>query len=141
MFIGLAQLDSTRALALTNCVCLVPAILLALSRKKEDKYLWLKLGMDVFAILAQLSGALVWPIMDVAGPGTMEFPWAIPVGLVLTSFGWWECYVEEKSQVIIWTIDLSRPAVLKPKIRGSTNFLYWVWANSYACLFFYPSMD
>jgi hypothetical protein len=39
-------------------------VLLMLSRSKDDKHLWMKLSIDAVAILAQLSGALVWPIMQ-----------------------------------------------------------------------------
>ena len=59
------------------------------------------MGIDIVAILIQLSGALVWPIMDYVGDGprTMQFPWAIPLGLFLTSFGWWECFLDRKADV------------------------------------------
>ena len=58
--------------------------------------------MDVVAVLCQLSGALVWPILQWIGyydKGRTEVAWAIPVGLILTSFGWWECYVTEDSDL------------------------------------------
>ena len=35
-----------------------------MSRSKSDKMLWLKLSLDALALLAQLSGALVWPILQ-----------------------------------------------------------------------------
>ena len=37
VFLALPQLDSTHALALTNCVAVVPGILLAMSRSSKDK--------------------------------------------------------------------------------------------------------
>ena len=41
-----------------------------LSRSKGEKMLWVKLPMDAFALLAQLSGALVWPILQWTLPET-----------------------------------------------------------------------
>ena len=41
-----------------------------LSRSKNEKMLWVKLPMDAFALLAQLSGALVWPILQWTLPET-----------------------------------------------------------------------
>ena len=35
-----------------------------LSRSKGEKMLWVKLPLDGFALLAQLSGALVWPLLQ-----------------------------------------------------------------------------
>ena len=30
-----------------------------------------------------------------------NYPWALPVGLFLASFGWWESFVSEKAKVSI----------------------------------------
>ena len=53
--------------------------------------------MDVLAVVAQLSGALVWPLLQETGTSqaqqSMRYPWAVPVGLILASFGWWEAFV------------------------------------------------
>ena len=43
---------------------IIPGLLLMLSRSKGEKMLWVKLPLDAFALLAQLSGALVWPILQ-----------------------------------------------------------------------------
>ena len=43
-FHGLAQLDSSHALALTHCVCLVPAILLMMCRATDGQR-GLKMGI------------------------------------------------------------------------------------------------
>ena len=49
---------------------LISGLLLMLSRSKNEKMLWVKLPMDAFALLAQLSGALVWPILQWTLPET-----------------------------------------------------------------------
>ncbi len=58
-FKALPQLDSTHALALTNCFCVVPGVLQAMSRKNGDNHRWIKFAMDIVAVLAQISGILV----------------------------------------------------------------------------------
>ena len=39
-----------------------------------------------------MAALLVWPLAD----SSLPHRWALPLGLFLTSFGWWECYVEEE---------------------------------------------
>ena len=56
------------------------------------------------AILSQLSGALAWPILQWTGNYQAEerlsHPWALPVGLILASFGWWETFVGHSGMCI-----------------------------------------
>ncbi len=97
-----------------------------LSRTREDKHFWVKFPLDVMAMLAQLSGALVWPILQWTLPDAeaMTYPWAVPLGLILASFGWWEGFVEEKSKVapIRWMWR-----VRDRMLDGSRYFTYlWV---------------
>ena len=51
----------------------------------------LKTPIDVVAILAQLSGALAWPILqwtnNSKAEATMDYAWALPLGLILASLG------------------------------------------------------
>jgi chitin synthase len=102
VFLALPEMDSSHALALTNCVAFVPSVLLLMSRTQRDKHRWWKLPLDVLAVLVQLSGMLVWPVLQWAAPDQMnrplEYPWAITVGLLLTSCGWWECFITEESE-------------------------------------------
>ena len=95
-FLAFPQLDSAHAVVLTNCVGLIPGLLLLMNRSKKDKLMWLKTPMDIFAILAQLSGALVWPILQATDSSmssqTLAFPWSLTIGLILVSFGWWETF-------------------------------------------------
>ena len=95
-FLAFPQLDSAHAVVLTNCVGFIPGLLLLMNRSKKDKLMWLKTPMDVLAILAQLSGALVWPILQATDSSmssqTLSFPWSLTIGLILVSFGWWETF-------------------------------------------------
>lgn len=49
------------------------------------------LALNVLAAAVQLAAMFIWLALD----GQPDFPWALPVGLILTSFGWWECFVDE----------------------------------------------
>lgn len=48
--------------------------------------------MDALAIALQLTGLIVWPLMN----NKLEL-WFIPAALVLISFHWWENYVADNS--------------------------------------------
>ncbi len=121
VFQALSQLDASMSLALTNCVAVVPGVLTALSRGKDDDGRWVKVPLDVAAVIVQLSGALVrkvpplayqilrqtcnfqlWPVLQWINVSTwedMSAVWSIPVGLLLASCSWWECFVEKESPV------------------------------------------
>ncbi|KAF0297192.1 Chitin synthase chs-2 [Amphibalanus amphitrite] len=98
VYAALPELDSVRALMLTNCVCLVPGLLGMISRHPEEPHRVLKLSMDAVALLLQVTGCIVWPVIE-AGRGNYTAAWAIPSALVLTSVGWWENFVTEKRPV------------------------------------------
>ena len=108
-FLALPQLDTAHALALTNCLAIVPGLLNLMTRRSGLKdgnnkiiaglAISALIVIDVIAILAQLSGILVWPLLqwidsDYGTEAHVQYPWAIPLGLMMASFGWWECYVD-----------------------------------------------
>ena len=53
---------------------LILGLLMMLSRSKGEKMLWIKLPLDGFALLAQLSGALVWPLLQWTLPNDEVIP-------------------------------------------------------------------
>ena len=63
----------------------------------KSKISWQWLLLDIPAILAQLSAAILWPTFQYVNDSTSnhEHAWAIPVAVVLVSCGWWEAYAEE----------------------------------------------
>ncbi|XP_052867895.1 chitin synthase chs-2-like [Anopheles cruzii] len=91
-FFVLPQLDVVKAAMLTNCVCLVPALLGLASRSPRESKLAFKYLFDLLAISAQITGFVVWPLLN----NRFEL-WFIPVGLFLVSFHWWENYLSLKS--------------------------------------------
>ena len=73
--------------------------------------------MDIVAIICQIGGALLWPILHLINyqnypenqlDKIMPHPWAIPIGLFLTSCGWWECYVDESPQTSRYDLILGK---------------------------------
>jgi len=58
-----------------------------------DKTL-LRLAIDLLAFAAQVTGLIVWPLIEGGREPTL---WFIPLALILVSFGWWENYVSKKS--------------------------------------------
>ena len=109
-FLAFPQLDTAHALALTNCLALVPGILNVLGRSPSKPSfasiciytipLW---GFDIVAVLAQLSGILAWPVLkwvrsEYGLEDDIPYAWAIPLGLILASFGWWETYCDNDSK-------------------------------------------
>ena len=99
-YLVLPNLDTPRALLVTNGVVIIPGIL-AVFRPK--RHLVLR-GLDVLAMLFQVCGLIVWPVMnnswtdDELDPYSLYHSWALPLGLLLTSFGWWESFVDEHSK-------------------------------------------
>ena len=87
---------------ITNCVCLVPAVLNMLSRdqivgaKETQLKRYLTVFLDVLAIAAQLSGLFLWAINEysIRGFNLSYSVWILPFALLLTSVGWWENYVD-----------------------------------------------
>jgi chitin synthase len=83
---------------LTNCVCLVPGILGMLSRNSKESKRFAKSIVDILAIVAQLSGCFLWVIPEL-NKTNWQHVWMLPTSLILTSFGWWENYVDKHSPI------------------------------------------
>ena len=98
-FTVLPDLDTVRAIMLTNAVLLVPGVLSIFRPKSSVK--WRKLtviGIDVLAVIMQLVGLILWPVLNENWDNWyLENSWALPISLFLVSFGWWESFVDENS--------------------------------------------
>ena len=100
-YVVLPNLDTPRALLITNGVVAIPGILAVFRPKRGIVFRVL----DVLAALFQVGGLIVWPVMNISwtddktDPNVwyLEQAWALPIGLLLTSFGWWESFVDEHS--------------------------------------------
>lgn len=77
---------------LTNCMCLIPGLFGMLSRSQKESKRFIKVIVDLFAIAAQITGFVAWPL--VGGDPSL---WLIPLASILISLGWWENYVSKNS--------------------------------------------
>ncbi|XP_077301033.1 hyaluronan synthase-like protein kkv isoform X2 [Arctopsyche grandis] len=91
-YVVLPDLDVVKGAMLTNCMCFFPAVLRLLSRSQKESKRFVKMIVDLVAIAAQITGFIVWPLLE--GKPSL---WLIPVASVLISLGWWENYVSKFS--------------------------------------------
>lgn len=101
-YAALPHIDTPRAIMATNAVCIMPAFHL-LFKTPNTSTTWKSIIIRVLTGLSfvfQLTGLIVWPAFNSGWKGTPDDlvqVWALPLGLFLTSFGWWESYVDEES--------------------------------------------
>lgn len=117
LFYGvLPNLDTLRAIMLLNAVFIVPAILgiFRPNNFKSSAIRFVVLGLDVLAVLFQLGGLIVWPVLNQNwdnGTWKLMDSWALPLGLFLTSFGWWESFVDESVEnpltKFLWRVKIN----------------------------------
>lgn len=90
----LPELDVVKGAMITNCLCIVPAILGLLSRNSRDSKRFVKVIVDMAAIVAQVTGFIVWPLLE-----KKPVLWLIPISALCISLGWWENYVARHSPI------------------------------------------
>ncbi|XP_072936717.1 chitin synthase chs-2 isoform X2 [Epargyreus clarus] len=90
----LPELDVVKGAMITNCLCVVPAILGLLSRSSKDTKRFMKVIVDMAAIVAQVTGFIVWPLLE-----NKPVLWLIPIASLCISLGWWENYVSRQSPI------------------------------------------
>ena len=94
----------------------------------------------VAALLFQISGIIIWPAMNTAwvdhskqsiGTETtywiLENSWALPLGLFLTSFGWWESFVDENrltSTNFLWRVKIN---MIEEGSRYTSYLIISIW--------------
>ncbi|TRY63908.1 hypothetical protein TCAL_11841 [Tigriopus californicus] len=105
-FAALPGLDSIKALMLTSCIAFIPGLLMLLNwniwAKSWQRYVIITL--NALSFLLQASGLIAWPVANIEWAGKpMEISnsWALAVGILLTSFGWWESFVTQESSFIV----------------------------------------
>ncbi|KAJ2953678.1 hypothetical protein O0L34_g1295 [Tuta absoluta] len=111
----LPELDVVKGAMITNCLCIVPAILALLARSSRDSKRFVKVIVDMAAIVAQVTGFIVWPLLD-----NKPALWLIPISAFLISLGWWENYVTRQSP-IGFIKSLGR---LKDELNISRYYIY-----------------
>nr|QHN12653.3 chitin synthase A [Chilo partellus] len=114
-FVILPELDVVKGAMITNCLCIVPAILGLLSRNSRDNKRFMKVIVDMVAIAAQVTGFIVWPLSE-----DKPVLWLIPIASLCISLGWWENYVTRQSPIGIIK-SLGR---LKDELNASRYYTY-----------------
>ena len=129
-FLALPGMDSIRAIMSTNALALFPGMLKIFMKPglgSFDGRFKLHYIFSILAVLIQASALVVWPVMDVQNQNEndIDHPWALPVGLLLTSFGWWECYVEEEGHLSkLWNV---KTLMTDGGARGFTYLFISIW--------------
>ncbi|CAH2104562.1 unnamed protein product [Euphydryas editha] len=114
-FIILPELDVVKGAMITNCLCIVPAILGLLSRNSRDSKRFVKVIVDMVAIVAQVTGFIVWPLLE-----NKPVLWLIPIAALCISLGWWENYVNRQSPIGI----IKSLARLKEELNHTRYYTY-----------------
>lgn len=94
MFIILPEIDAIQGAMLTNCMCFIPGVFGLFSRTKQEGKRAVKYLIDFIAILCQITGFIIWPILE-----NRPVLWLIPFACISISCGWWENYVCSQSSV------------------------------------------
>ncbi|GAB0098083.1 Chitin synthase [Sergentomyia squamirostris] len=125
----LPNFDAIKGVMLTNGLCIIPGVLGLLSRSPSTNRFIVKIIMDIFAIVAQLSSIFVWPSIDSTQLDMMAW---IMLASILISTGWWENYVSVGSFIE----PIRRIADMKSKIGRSRYYVYLYLAPLKIILFF-----
>ena len=113
--------DSVHGLVVTSGVATIPGVLRVFMTQTLETRKSLYFFLCALAIMAQISSLVVWPTLN----HKTEIIWALPLGLLLTSLGWWECYVEENGTFSpLWDI---KTLLTDGGGRGFTDFFLSLW--------------
>ena len=101
LFFGVfPEMDSMSAVMATNAAATIPALLRLLNFSEKFEQQWARLlavFLNFVFLSLQIFGALIWILEP--SPDRFLHSWALPVGLLLASCGWWESFVHEKAKV------------------------------------------
>jgi hypothetical protein len=54
--------------------------------------------LDLLSLLVQVTSLIIWSVRS--DRELVAHPWSLPLGLALTSFGWWEAYLPYDNALI-----------------------------------------
>lgn len=90
ILVVLPDLDVVKGAMLMNAMCIVPGVLQAWTRDRSDSKFYALIALDVFAVSAQATAFVLWPLSE-----QKTSLYMIPVACFLVSLGWWENYVDK----------------------------------------------
>ena len=106
--------------------------------------------ITVLALLLQICGIIIWPVMnmnwkkDSQSPITnstttywvLENSWGLPLGLFLTSLGYWESFVDENqfsNRNFLWRVKIN---MIEEGARYTSYLFISIWKMAlFLCLF------
>ncbi|CAH0404859.1 unnamed protein product [Chilo suppressalis] len=101
----LPELDVVKGAMLMNGMCFTPAILNALTRDRTDSRYCMILIFDIFAISAQATAFVVWPLLN--GNSIL---YLTVLSSVFISLGWWENFVgsteKQTKGYLLWLAEI-----------------------------------
>ena len=107
--VAFPELDSAQAILATTATASIPALLkinCTFQKSTWGKY-YLKLIFDILALILQILVFILCSLISRTKP-TYLFPLYLILGLFFTSFGWWECYVDEDKKNSKWVRVLAK---------------------------------
>ena len=107
--------------------------------------------ITVLALLLQICGIIIWPVMNmnwkedsqllpvIGGITTywvLENSWGLPLGLFLASFGYWESFVDENqfsNRNFLWRVKIN---MIEEGSRYTSYLFISIWKMAlFLCLF------
>ncbi|XP_055344655.1 chitin synthase chs-2-like [Paramacrobiotus metropolitanus] len=119
----LPGLDAVKGAMLTNCICVVPAILQFFARSRGESRRLLKFILDLLALTAQISGIVLWPL---ALSDVKDF-WSWPIAFVLTSIPWWENFLCRTDSSFEFVRNIAKRKEILRKSRYVTYLVISLW--------------
>lgn len=114
------KLDVIRAVMLTNCLCIVPAIMTLLSQQ-NGKFAIYKQVVDGICLLVQIGALVVLFFQN-------SFEWMIIVAGLCVSFGWWENFLNPDADLpIIKGLCKIQAEMKHPNVRRFSYIFIATW--------------
>lgn len=133
-YVVLPDLDSPRAIMLTNGVLIFPCVLSIFRPRESGKTKVVNMALDSVALLIQVIGLVIWPVLnmnwgddwEIGDFWNMQNSWALPLSLFLLSFGWWESFVDEHSKFFrgLWRVKIN---MIEENTRYTTYMVITLW--------------
>lgn len=117
VFLILPWVDAAKAAMLSNSLIFLPGLFAMISRTSDPDRKRYHGILDIAALAIQGFALILWPVITGIFDEDLYY-WCIPIALFLVSLGWWENYVDDRSQSRI----LSRFIRAKEDLRKSRYF-------------------
>ena len=130
-----------QGLMLMMGVAFLPALFKVMTQRPGEPYIYLKLGLDVLALVGQVSALVVWPVvsrMQYKDGGywqEYDLVWTIPLSLFLISLQWWENFVDCYMKLGQLTTPLMRMSRRICRARTKMQLLSSLWKMAITIVF------